>query len=102
MSKIITGNDGLLPILGGYIYIKKEGKEFHIASVPSLAPGINLYRENVLENDDNFKDNEGNQFVISIWSSHVGIDWKLRLSAKNGDDEALAKQIEMEYQSNDY
>jgi hypothetical protein len=27
MSKIITGNDGLLPILGGYIYIKKEGKK---------------------------------------------------------------------------
>ncbi len=102
MSRIITGNDGLPPISGGYLSIKKEGKEFHIASVPSFVPGADRYHDSVLENDDDFKDKEGNQFVISIWSSNVGVDWKLSLFAKNGDDETLAKHIDMEYQSNDY
>jgi len=102
MSKMIKGNDGLPPISGGYISIKKNGNEFHIASVPSFVLGADRYRDSVSENDDEFEDNEGNEFAISIRSSNAGVDWELSLSAKNGDDEDLAKRINMEYQSNDY
>jgi len=101
MPKTIAGNDCLPPVTGGYISIKKDGKEFHIASVPSLVLGADRYRDSVTENDDEFIDDEENGFAISIFSSNVGVDWELSLTAKNGDDEELAKHIEMEYQSND-
>ncbi len=102
MSQSITGNDSLPSVSGGYISIIKDGKEIHIASVPSFVLGADRYRDSVSENDDEFQDDEGNEFSISIWSSNVGVDWKLNLSAKNGDDGALASRIKMDYQRNDY
>ncbi len=102
MAHLITGNDCLPPVSGGYISIKKDGKEIHIASVPSFVPGADRYRDSVSENDDEFEDDEGNEFSISIWSSNVGVEWALNLSAKNGDDKSLLSRIKTEYQSNDY
>ncbi len=102
MPRTITETECLSPMFGGYISIRKDGNEFYIASVPSFVLGADRYRESVSENDEKFKDDEGNEFEISIWSSTVGVDWKLSLSAKNGDDEVLEKRISMEYQNNDY
>jgi len=102
MARLISGNDTLPPLSGGYISIIKDGKEIHIASVPSFVLGADRYRDSVSENDDEFEDDEGNEFSINIWSSNVGVEWELNLSAKNGNDKALANRIKTEYQSNAY
>ncbi len=102
MAELITGEDSLPSLYGGYLSIIKDGKEIHIFSVPSLVFAADRYRDSVSENDDEFEDDEGNEFSISIRSSNIGVEWELDLSAKNGDDKTLVSRIKMEYQSNDY
>ncbi len=102
MPQLIKGKDSLPPILGGYILIIKDGEEIHISGVPSFVPGADRYRDSVSENNDEFEDDEGNEFSIRICSSNQGVEWELNLSAKDGDDKALAAHIRTEYQSNDY
>lgn len=102
MLKTIIEKECLPQIYGGYISIKKDGKEFHISSVPSFVLGTDRYHDSVYENGEEFEDDEGNKYEIKICSSNVGVDWELILSAKNGNDESLEKRIITEYQSNDY
>ena len=102
MSMVIVENDALPSIYGGYIFIKKDGHEFYIASVPSLMLGSQLCVDSIFDNCETFADDEGNEFEINISSSNVGVDWALRLSAQNSNDKALSQHISMEYKSNDY
>lgn len=97
MAITITGTESLPPIYGGYLSIKKDGKEFHISGVPSCVVGADRYRDSVSRNDDAFEDNEGNKFAITIMSSTAGVDWELDFTAKNGDDKTLAARIGLEY-----
>jgi len=102
MPQSISGTDPSPALSGGYISIKKDGKELHIVSVPSFVFGSDRYRDSASQNEDEFEDDEGNEFSIIISSSNVGVDWELSLSAKNGQDKDLAKRIKMDYQSNEY
>lgn len=102
MSQTVMRTDPSPALSGGYISIIKDGKEIHISSVPSFVFGSDRYRDSLSRNEDEFEDDEGNEFSITIVSSNVGVDWELRFSAKNGQDQDLASRIAMDYQKNEY
>jgi len=102
MTQLIKERNSLPPVSGCYLSIIKDNKEIHISSVPSFVLGADRYRDSVSENDDEFKDDEGNEFLIKIYSSDTGVEWMLNVSPINGDVNALRNRIRMEYQGNDY
>lgn len=102
MPLSISGNTATPALSGGYLSIKRDSKEIHISSIPTPILMADRYRDSVTENDDEFKDEEGNEFAVNIFSSIVGVDWETKLSAKNGNDTELAKRIKLDYEPNDY
>jgi hypothetical protein len=102
MSQSISGTVPSPALSGGYISVMKDGEEIHIVSVPSFVFGADRYRDSTSQNEDEFEDDEGNEFFISIVSSNVGVDWELSLSARNGNDKDLVSRIKIDYQSNEY
>ncbi len=100
MTFTIEGNDSFPPLSGGYLIISIDGREFHIASVPSPILA-DRHRDSVCENFDVAEDDEGNEFSITIWSSNVGVDWTIDITPK-ADEDDLRKRIKVEYQANDY
>jgi hypothetical protein len=102
MSLSISGTNCSPAISGGYLSIKRDNKEIHISSIPTPVLIADRYRDSVVENDDEFVDEEGNEFAINISSSNVGVDWEIVLSAENGNDTELARRIKLDYQPNEY
>lgn len=103
MGFTIEGCDGMPPISGGYLIINLDNKEFHIVSVPSPVLGADRHRDSVTENDEEVEDDDGNEFAITVWSSNVGVDWRIDVTAKDKASEAaLKRRINVEYQANDF
>ena len=103
MSFIIEGNDYMPPVSGGYLIVKIDGDEFDIVSVPSPILGADRHRASVTENFDHIEDKEGNQFSIIVWSSNVGVNWKISITASDIEKEkALKERIDVKYQANDF
>jgi len=96
----IEGSDSLPSVSGGYLYISLDGEELATVSVPSPA-FEDRYRDSVVENDDAFEDEEGNQYDVSIFSSNVGVDWVITVS-NNLSDSNIKDRIQVEYQANEY
>jgi hypothetical protein len=99
LQKHIMG-DNMLPALnGGYLYIYKNEKLLHIASIPSPNLLGDNYRQSVVENDEYFKDDNGNEFGIDILSSPAGINWYL---TSYPDDENIIKSINYQVKQNEF
>lgn len=100
MSKFtLEGNEDLPAVFGGYLVILKDNQELAVVSVPSFNLLADRYRDSVIENDDSFEDDEGNEYMINIYSSNTGIDWNLEIGSQN---EEILNHIKVEYQPNDY
>jgi len=103
MSFTIEGTEGVPPLSGGYLIISIDGQEFRIVSVPSPVLVADRYRDSVSENYDTVEDSEGNEFSINVWSSNVGVDWQIDVTAaKQVNENDLRKRIGVEYQANDF
>ncbi len=87
------------PLNGGYIVITLDGEELHLVSAPSMVWGAGRHRDSVAENFDEFDDEHGNEFRISIYSSNVGVDWEIDITT---EDDILKDHISVEYHANDY
>ncbi len=99
MKFLKNGNYCMPPINGGYLIMTLDGEEFHIISAPSMILNTDRHRDIVVENFDHFKDEQGNIFDISVYSSNVGVDWELQV---NTEDSSLKNRIDLEYHANDY
>jgi hypothetical protein len=103
MSFTIEGTDCMPPISGGYLIINIDGREFHIVSVPSPVLGADRHRDSVSENYDIVEDCDGNEFSVNVWSSNVGVDWQIDVTAADNEkNEELRERISVEYQANDF
>jgi len=103
MSFTIDGTDCMPPISGGYLIINLDGNELHIVSVPSPVLGADRHRDSVSENFDTIEDDDGNNYSINVWSSNVGVDWQIDVTAASGaSEDELKGRIEVEYQANDF
>lgn len=96
----IEGNDSLPSGSGGYLYITVDGQELGTVSVPSPAYE-DRYSDSIVENDDAFEDDEGNQYDVSIYSSNVGVEWVITVSNERNDSD-IKDRIKVEYQANEY
>ncbi|HGL3854413.1 TPA: hypothetical protein ACKE3U_003739 [Klebsiella aerogenes] len=95
----IEGNDCLPPVSGGYLVIFIDGEEFSSVSVPS--PNYaDKYSDSVVENDDDFEDDEGNSYSVSVYSSNVGVDWSIEVTSEKSDE--LRDRVYAEYIPNEY
>ncbi len=99
LEKYLSGNDRIPALNGGYLYIYKNEKLLHIASIPSPNLSGENYRQSVVENDEHFSDSEGNEFTIGILSSNVGVDWHM---TSYPDDENTLKNIRYEIRQNEF
>ena len=99
MNFVIHGQSSMPSIAGGYLVIKLNNQVFHITSVPSpflLGEG---YRDSIVENDDDLEDDDGNHYLVNVWSSNVGVDWEIKIDT--ADDE-LKNRVSVEYQPNEF
>lgn len=96
----IEGNDSLPSVSGGYLLISLDGQELATVGVPSPRYE-DRYSDSVVENDDEFDDEEGNRYSVSVYSSNVGVDWVVSVS-NEGNDADIKKRIKVEYQANEY
>lgn len=94
----LDGNDCLPPVSGGYLIIFKNDKELSVISVPSPILSANRHRDSVIENNDSFSDDEGNDYSVSVWSSNVGVDWQVDVSAPCD----IRDQLKVEYRANEF
>ena len=76
-SAHLEGNASSVALAGGYLYIYRDDTLIHIASIPSPNLLADRSSDSVVENVDEFEDENGNAFVIVINSSITGIDWSL-------------------------
>ncbi len=103
MSFTIEGTDCMPPISGGYLVINIDGGEFHIVSVPSPILIADRHRDSISENYDKIEDTDGNEFSINVWSSNVGVDWAIDVTAADSEkNEELRARINVEYQANEF
>jgi hypothetical protein len=99
----LRNSDCLPAVNGGYITVYLDESEIHIASVPSFNLMAEKYRDSMVDNMEEFVDKDGNEYVINICSSNVGVDWDLEIYPKNEEDRsALVEKIRIEYESNQY
>ena len=96
----IEGNDSLPSVSGGYLLISLDGQELATVGVPSPRYE-DRYSDSVVENDDEFDDEEGNRYSVNVYSSNVGVDWVVSVS-NEGNDADIKKRIKVEYQANEY
>ncbi|MCD6186230.1 MAG: hypothetical protein J7K84_10700 [Deltaproteobacteria bacterium] len=99
LEKYLSGTDALPALNGGYLYIYKNKKLLHIASIPSPNLLGDNYRQSLVENDEYFSDEDGNEFTIDILSSNVGVDWHLTFYP---DDENIIKSIRYKVKQNEF
>lgn len=100
MAFILKGNDYLVSISGGYLFVTLDGNELATISVPSPVFADN-YRNSISENDDEFQDEYNNHYIATVRSSSAGVDWKITVTASRPEDEAeLMDRINVEYQPN--
>ncbi len=99
----LRGSDSMPAVNGGYLTVYSEDAELHIASVPSFNLMAEKHRDSMVENTEEFIDKNGNEYVINIYSSNVGVDWDLEVYPKDDKDRlALVRKIRIEYESNPY
>ncbi|MDY4370126.1 hypothetical protein SNR26_20700 [Pectobacterium brasiliense] len=99
MTFRIEGNDCLPSVSGGYLVITIDGEEIATVGVPSPA-FEDRYRDSLVENDDEFTDEEGNTYSISVYSSNVGVEWVVTVDSE--DTDSIKDRLHVEYQANEY
>jgi hypothetical protein len=99
LEEHLSGTDILPALNGGYLYIYENEKLLHIASIPSPYLLGDNYRQSVVENDEYFCDDNGNEFAIDILSSNVSIEWYL---TSYPDDENIIKSIRYKVRKNEF
>ncbi len=77
LSEHLKGSVASVALAGGYLYIYLDDALIHIASIPSPNLLADRSSDSVVENVDQFEDDNGNDFVIAIYSSMTGIEWHL-------------------------
>ena len=98
LSEHVEGSDGSVALAGGYLYIYLDDKLIHIASIPSPYLLADRSSDSVVENVDEFEDENGNEFVIAIYSSLAGIEWQLE---EYPDDAGLLMRLHYEVRLNE-
>ncbi len=98
LSEHLEGSDGQVALGGGYLYIYKNDKLIHIASIPSPNLLADHSSDSIVDNVDEFEDESGNQFEIAIYSSMTGIEWYLE---KYPEDEELLMGMHYEIRLNE-
>ena len=99
LNMFLQGSEALPAIDGGYLYIHKDKKLLSIVSIPSPNLLAERNRDSIVENDDDFVDEDGNEYSITIQSSMYGIDWFL---TNYPDNEDVIKQLSYEVKYNEY
>jgi hypothetical protein len=94
----LEGTDSCVALAGGYLYIFQDDALIHIASIPSPNLLADRSSDSVIENVDEFVDENGNEFVIVIFSSITGIDWHL---AEYPDDTDLLMRMHYDVRLNE-
>ena len=95
----LESSESLPAIDGGYLYIYKGKELLAIVSIPRPNLLAERSRDSIVENDDYFTDEDGNEYSITIQSSMYGIDWFL---TKYPDDENIISQLRYEVKYNEY
>ncbi len=98
-EQYITGSVGSVVMSGGYLYIYLGDTLLHIASIPLPNLLGEMNRDTEVVNKDEFKDEKGNEFRISIFSSAAGIYWELETYP---EDEKIVSQLRYEVKINEY
>lgn len=98
LSEHLEGSDGSVALAGGYLYIYLDDRLLHIASIPSPYLLADRSTESVVENVDEFEDENGHEFVIAIYSSIAGIIWHL---AEYPNDTDLLMRLRYEVRLNE-
>ncbi len=97
----LGGNTGMPAVDDGYIYVYLDDDELHIASVPSFNLMGDNRRQNLVENFEEFSDEDGNEYAIRIYSSNDGVEWELEIYPKNEKLRGeIAKKIRTEFEPN--
>ncbi|CAN2049205.1 conserved hypothetical protein [Candidatus Magnetomoraceae bacterium gMMP-13] len=99
LEEHLSGANAEIALNGGYLYIYKDDKLLHIASIPSPNLLADNFSQSVVENNEDFNDDNGNEFTIDILSSKVGVDWNL---TSYPDDENIIKNIQYKVKLNEY
>ena len=99
LEEYISGTDAMPALKGGYLYIYVYDKLLHIASIPSPNLLGENYSQIVVENDEYFSDDNGNEFIIGILSSNLGVDWYL---TSYPDDENIIKSLRYKVKQNEF
>ena len=94
-----TGSVGNVALAGGYLYIYLGDTLLHIASIP--VPNLigDMNRNTEVANQDEFADESGHEFLISIYSSAAGIYWELE---NYPEDKNILSQLRYEVKINEY
>ncbi len=81
----------------GTSYLKD--KLLHIASISSPNFLGDNYRQNAIENDEYFRDENGAEFAVDILSSNGGVEWRL---TSYPDDKEIVKNIRCKVKRNEF
>ncbi len=94
----LKGSDGRVALVGGYLYIYLTDKLIHIAGIPSPYLLAARTSDSLVENIDDFVDDQGNAFEIIIDSSITGIEWSIQTYP---DDESIIQNLRYEIKLNE-
>jgi len=95
----LSGSESLPAINGGFLYVYVQEKNVAIASIPSPNLLAETASKSTVINFDDFTDDEGNEYTISVASSSYGVDWEL---IKYPEDEEILKSVTYEVKYNEY
>jgi len=99
LKQYLEGSDSQPALNGGYLYIYLNDELLTIASIPSPNLMVENSSQSTVENYDEFQDKDGNDYLITVFSSMYGIDWSLDTYS---DDEDIIKKIRYEVKHNEY
>lgn len=85
------GNFGTVAVSEGYLEISYNKKVIKKVKVPTPNYEAEKNRDSVVENDDGFSDDYGNEYSIYVYSSKYGIDYTIELI--HSENELKAKEF---------
>jgi len=95
----LQGSSGEPAIDGGYLYVYLDNNLLTIVGIPSPNLVAEKSSDSLVENYEEFTDSDGNNYVISIFSSIYDIYWELN---EYPDDDKLINSIRYEVKYNEH
>lgn len=90
-SKHYEGSSGSVAFSGGYLDIKIDGKTIATVSVPAPDFTAERSRDSIVSWDEQFQDNEGNDYDVTVHSSIYGVEWEIDIKVDETSCQASEK-----------